>query len=145
MQATKGLTVHLSIVAELDAEEIELLSGQSYEIDSRISFESLQDKYRQADVLMLCSTLEGFGMPIIEAQAMGRVVITSNVSSMPDVAGKGALLVDPLNINFMHSALEKIISDESLRKQLIEYGFENVKRFDKFLVSRQYYKLYKSI
>jgi glycosyltransferase involved in cell wall biosynthesis len=145
LQATKGLTVHLSIVAELDAEEIELLSGQSYEIDSRISFESLQDKYRQADVLMLCSTLEGFGMPIIEAQAMGRVVITSNLSSMPDVAGKGALLVDPLNINSIQSALRKILSDELLRKQLIEYGFENVKRFDATTVSEMYLELYQSL
>lgn len=145
LQATKGLTVHLSIVAELDAEEIELLSGQSYEIDSRISFEALQDKYRQADVLMLCSTLEGFGMPIIEAQAMGRVVITSNVSSMPDVAGKGALLVDPLNINSIQSALRKILSDELFRKQLIEYGFENVKRFDATTVSEMYLELYQSL
>jgi glycosyltransferase involved in cell wall biosynthesis len=94
---------------------------------------------------MLCSTLEGFGMPIIEAQAMGRVVITSNVSSMPDVAGKGALLVDPLNINAMQSALEKILSDESLRKQLIEYGFENIKRFDATTVSEMYLELYQSL
>ena len=145
LQATKGLNVHLSIVAELDDEELDLLVGQSYEIDSRISFEALQDKYRQADILMLCSTLEGFGMPIIEAQAMGRVVITSNVSSMPDVAGKGAFLVDPLNINSMHSALQIIISDDLLRKQLIEFGFENVKRFDAAAVSKMYFNLYQSL
>ena len=145
LKATKGLNVQLSLVAELDAEEKALLAGQSYEVESSISFESLLEKYRSADIVMLCSTLEGFGMPIIEAQATGRVVLTSNCSSMPDVAGNGALLVDPLSINAMREGLEKLISDASLREKLIQVGFENVKRFDCETISEQYYEVYSSL
>jgi glycosyltransferase involved in cell wall biosynthesis len=145
LKATKGLNVHLSIVAQLDAEEKALLAGQSYEVASSISFESLLEKYQQTDIVMLCSTLEGFGMPIIEAQATGRVVLTSNCSSMPDVAGNGALLVDPLSIKSMREGLEKLISDATLREKLIQAGFENVIRFDAETISEQYYRLYKAL
>jgi glycosyltransferase involved in cell wall biosynthesis len=145
LKATKGLNVHLSIVAQLDAEELTLLAGQSYEVASSISFESLLEKYQQTDIVMLCSTLEGFGMPIIEAQATGRVVLTSNCSSMPDVAGKGALLVDPFSIKSMREGLEKLISDSKLRETLINEGFENTKRFLPEVVADQFLKLYSSL
>ena len=145
LKATKGLNVQLSLVAELDAEEKALLAGQSYEVESSISFESLLEKYRSADIVMLCSTLEGFGMPIIEAQATGRVVLTSNCSSMPDVAGNGALLVDPISIKSMREGLEKLISDASLREKLIQAGFENVKRFLPETISEMYYEVYSSL
>jgi glycosyltransferase involved in cell wall biosynthesis len=145
LKATKGLNVHLSIVAQLDAEEKALLAGQSYEVESSISFESILEKYQSADILMLCSTLEGFGMPIIEAQATGRVVLTSNCSSMPDVAGKGALVVDPFTIKSMREGLEKLISDAKLRDALLKEGFENVKRFDAGIISEKYLELYRSL
>ena len=145
LKATKGLNVHLSIVAKLDAEEKALLAGQSYEVASSISFESLLEKYQQTDIVMLCSTLEGFGMPIIEAQATGRVVLTSNCSSMPDVAGKGALLVDPFSIKSMREGLEKLISDSKLRDTLINEGFENVKRFEVETISAMYFEVYSGL
>jgi len=145
LKATKGLNVHLSIVAQLDAEEKALLAGQSYEVASSISFESLLEKYQQTDIVMLCSTLEGFGMPIIEAQATGRVVLTSNCSSMPDVAGKGALLVDPFSIKSMREGLEKLISDAKLRETLINEGFENTKRFLPETISAMYYEVYSGL
>jgi glycosyltransferase involved in cell wall biosynthesis len=124
---------------------MKLLKGQSYELASSLSFEELIQKYRQADVLMLCSTLEGFGMPIIEAQAIGRAVITSNCSSMPEVAGDGALLVDPLSVKSMREGLRKLISDSDLREKLIQKGFENVKRFDPKNISDKYFDLYQSL
>jgi glycosyltransferase involved in cell wall biosynthesis len=145
LKATKGLNVHLSIVAQLDAEEKALLAGQSYEVASSISFESLLEKYQQTDIVMLCSTLEGFGMPIIEAQATGRVVLTSNCSSMPDVAGKGALLVDPFSIKSMREGLEKLISDSKLRDSLINEGFENIKRFLPETISAMYFEVYSGL
>jgi glycosyltransferase involved in cell wall biosynthesis len=145
LKATKGLNVHLSIVAKLDAEDLALLAGQSYEVASSISFESLLEKYQQTDIVMLCSTLEGFGMPIIEAQATGRVVLTSNCSSMPDVAGKGALLVDPFSIKSMREGLEKLISDSKLRDTLINEGIENVKRFEVETISAMYFEVYSGL
>ncbi|MFN5440728.1 MAG: glycosyltransferase family 4 protein, partial [Flavobacteriia bacterium] len=145
LKATQGLNVKLSIVAKLDAEELELLQGQKYEVCESISFEDLLEKYKQADIVSLCSTHEGFGMPIIEAQATGRVVLTSNCSSMPDVAGKGALLVDPFSVKSIKEGLQQLISNDSLRNELIAAGFENCKRFDPAVVAQHYLKVYRSL
>jgi glycosyltransferase involved in cell wall biosynthesis len=145
LKATQGLNVKLSIVAKLDAEELELLQGQKYEVCESIPFEDLLEKYKQADIVSLCSTHEGFGMPIIEAQATGRVVLTSNCSSMPDVAGKGALLVDPFSVKSIKEGLQQLISNETLRNELIAAGFENCKRYDPSVVAQQYLKVYRSL
>jgi glycosyltransferase involved in cell wall biosynthesis len=64
---------------------------------------------------------------------------------MPDVAGKGALLVDPFSITSMREGLEKLISDPKLRDTLINEGFENVKRFLPETISEMYYEVYSSL
>jgi len=81
-------------------------------------------------------------MPILEAQATGRVVITSNILSMPEVAGDAACLVDPENIAGIRAGFMKIINDDDYRNHLIERGFENIKRFDPQRIAQQYLSLY---
>lgn len=75
------------------------------------------------------SLCEGFGLPIIEAQACGCPVITSNTTSMPEVAGKAALLIDPHSVEFLANAMEKVIISKYLRENLIKKGYENIKRY----------------
>ena len=84
--------------------------------------------YTGAIALTFPSLFEGFGLPILEAQACGCPVITSNVSSMPEVAGKGAVYVDPYSIDDIVKGMVRVKSHES-RVKLIRAGFENVKRF----------------
>ncbi|MEA2113120.1 MAG: glycosyltransferase family 1 protein [Patescibacteria group bacterium] len=72
---------------------------------------------------------EGFGMPILEAQAAGCPVISSGISSLPEVAGEGAAFVSPKNIEQTAEMMYKIISDKELKDDLIEKGFQNIKRF----------------
>ena len=72
---------------------------------------------------------EGFGMPILEAQAMGCPVVTSETSSLPEVAGEGAAFVAPKNIEKIAEAVYKVISDGELRKGLVEKGFQNIEKF----------------
>jgi len=93
----------------------------------------------------MCSTQEGFGMPILEAQATGRVVLTSNCSSMPDVAGNGALFVDPFSEESIRQGLEKLCTDANLRDELITKGFENTQRFLPEEVAKKYLALYRRL
>jgi glycosyltransferase involved in cell wall biosynthesis len=96
------------------------------------NYVSEQEKWallENAELFILPSFYEGFGIPIIEAQAVGCPVITSNISSMPEVAGQAALLVDPNNIEKIAEAMYKIISDNQLRKDLVDKGYANAKRF----------------
>jgi glycosyltransferase involved in cell wall biosynthesis len=80
-------------------------------------------------VFVFPSFYEGFGIPILEAQASGLPVVTSSVSSMPEVAGEGALFVDPNNPTQIAEAVYKIISDQAVRDRLIALGQENIKKF----------------
>lgn len=88
--------------------------------------EDLPALYSGAEALVYTSLYEGFGLPVLESMACGTPVVTSNTSSMPEVAGDAAVLVDPTNPAEIASGIEKVLSD---RKKWIEKGKEQVKKF----------------
>ena len=120
-------------------------SGVEFKVYSNLTDEEMRERYKNSDVVILASTYEGFGLPILEANATGRVVITSNISSMPEVAGNAAILVDPYDISSIREGILTVISDDALRENLITNGFENCKRFDISVISRQYLDIYHSL
>jgi glycosyltransferase involved in cell wall biosynthesis len=85
--------------------------------------------YQNALCLLYPSLYEGFGFPILEAMNYGVPVITSNVSSMPEVAGDAALLVDPNDEKGLSEAMKKILVNGKMRKIMISKGYERVKKF----------------
>jgi glycosyltransferase involved in cell wall biosynthesis len=102
--------------------------------DSVIFFGHADDQqlsymYRKAEALFFPSIAEGFGMPVAEAMDCGLPVITSNTTSLPEVGGDGAIIVDPYNIKEMAEALARISTDRFFREQLIQRGFEQKKKF----------------
>ncbi len=84
-----------------------------------------------AGALFFCypSLFEGFGLPVLEAQTAGVPVLTAYSSSLPEVAGDAAILVDPTDVDAIADAMLRISQDETLRQRLIDAGYENVKRF----------------
>lgn len=72
---------------------------------------------------------EGFGLPILEAQSAGAPVVTSNVSSLPEIAGDGAIYANPFDSRDIANAAYKIISTAALRDDIIKKGLENIKQF----------------
>ncbi len=75
------------------------------------------------------SLYEGFGLPVLEAMACGTPVVCSQCSSLPEVAGDAALLVDPLDLEAITAALVRIVGDESLRRELVQRGFQQAQQF----------------
>jgi len=91
--------------------------------------EDLPALYSGARALLAVSLYEGFGLPVLEAMACGTPVITSNLSSLPEVAGDAGILVNPLDNEAISDAIMKTLTDAALRQQLVAAGFERVKRF----------------
>lgn len=144
IEAIEGLDVHLSIIGKLNDEYISKLKSCNIEYSNvfGISETDMIQKYVECDIMTFVSTYEGFGMPILEGQATGRVVITSNVSSMPDVAGPGAHLVDPFDVSSIRSGILKLINDEKYRSTLIDAGFQNAKRYNPDKIAKMYEDIY---
>jgi glycosyltransferase involved in cell wall biosynthesis len=88
----------------------------------RLSADELKKVMGSALALTYVPYFEGFGIPILEAMNSDIPVITSNVTSMPEVAANAALLVDPFSVNSIADGMYKVYSDENLRKDLIEKG-----------------------
>jgi glycosyltransferase involved in cell wall biosynthesis len=82
-----------------------------------------------ARLFVFPSLYEGFGLPMLEAMACGTPVVCSNVSSLPEVAGDAALLVDPLDVKGMAEAMNRLLQDEGLRAELVERGYRQVRQF----------------
>jgi glycosyltransferase involved in cell wall biosynthesis len=85
--------------------------------------------YSGAECTLFPSLYEGFGFPVLESMACGTPVVTSDVSSLPEVAGDAALLVDPLSVDAITHAVQRILDDSTLRQTLIERGFRQAKKF----------------
>ncbi len=95
-----------------------------------ISEKEKNELYKKAKLFILPSFYEGFGLPILEAMSYGVPVVCSNISSLPEVAGDAAILIDPNNIEEIAEAMDKVFNDDNLREEMIEKGFENVKKFN---------------
>lgn len=101
--------------------------------------------YNLAVLTLFTSFYEGFGLPILESQACGTPVITSNNSSMAEVAGESALQVDPHNTEEITKAINNLMKNEGMRKHLINKGLENVKKFSWEKVAKETVKVYEKI
>ena len=90
-----------------------------------------------ARLFVFPSLYEGFGLPVLEAMACGTPVLCSNVSSLPEVAGRAALLIDPLDVASMAEAMNRLLQDEGLRARLVERGLRQVRQFSWDRCARQ--------
>lgn len=94
-----------------------------------IEHNDLPAVYKLAKIFVFPSFYEGFGLPVAEAMSCGIPVITSNTSSLPEVAGGAAILVNPYDVNEIAQAIKMVLTNEQLQKELSEKGLENAQRF----------------
>lgn len=146
-QALQGIACTLVVVGLLPQEQRDVLAqhGIACENPCNLSRAELLDQYLRADLLLFASTYEGFGLPIVEAQAVGRPVVTSDLSPMSDVAGGAACLVDPYDVADIRQGVLRVIRDPAYRNDLIACGLANVERFRAARVAARYAELYRAI
>jgi glycosyltransferase involved in cell wall biosynthesis len=105
--------------------------------------EDLPALYRAADIFVYPSLFEGFGLPPLEAMACGTPVITSNTSSLPEVVGDAAVLIDPYDHQDLAGALLKVVRDTPLRARMRDMGIEQAKKFTWHAAAEKTLELYR--
>jgi len=146
-RALEGIPCHLDIVGKLTDEQQRVLveCGTEYSNAWGVSETELIRKYINCDLVVFVSTYEGFGLPILEGNAVGRPVITSNVSSMPEVAGDAACLVNPYDEAVIREGILKVIGDTAYREELVSKGLKNVLRYNPENIAMKYVELYREV
>ena len=110
-----------------------------------VSMEDLRALYSHADLFVFPSLYEGFGFPVLEAMACGTPVVTSNRTSIPEVAGDAAVLIDPEDTDMLAEAMGRILSDTVLQESLRSQGFDRIKEFSWEKTARQVLDIYREI
>jgi glycosyltransferase involved in cell wall biosynthesis len=145
IQACRGLPVTLEIIGKLPDAVRALLDDVGVSYDNRVGLgpAELLWAYRRNDALILASTYEGFGLPIIEAQAVGRPVITSRICSMPEAAGGAACLVDPFDPSDIRRGIRRLLDEPEYVAELVRGGYENAARYSPERIARAYAEVYR--
>lgn len=105
----------------------------------------LIELYKNAKLLIYPSLHEGFGLPVVEAMACGCPVVTSNLSSLPEVAGDAAIFVDPYDVNDIAHAMHRLLDDERLASSFVKKGLERAKQFTWANCARETLRIYETV
>jgi glycosyltransferase involved in cell wall biosynthesis len=108
-----------------------------------VSEDVLASLYRRSSAFIFPSLAEGFGLPVAEAMACGAPVVTSGASSMPEVAGDAALLVDPEETDEIAAAIERLLGDPGLRRRLRDRGLERARSFSREALVPRLFEVYR--
>lgn len=142
--STEGLKIDLNIVGGIEQNLKKICEKRNIKFKNfiGISDNKMKNLFKNSDILLMASNYEGFGMPIIEAQASGMVVITSNKEPMKSLSGGSAILVNPNKIADIKKAILKIVSNDKLFELLIKKGFINSNKYKSSEVLKKYHDLY---
>lgn len=148
IEAVNGITCMLVFVGELTKTQEQILASQKTDFIcyKDLTAEEIKIKYEECDLVYFVSLHEGFGMPVIEAQAIGRPVLVSDRCSLPEVAGQGAHFIsNPQDPAEIRNGILRILNDTPYRQTLIDAGKQNVRRFSYQNVLQTYLTLYKKV
>jgi glycosyltransferase involved in cell wall biosynthesis len=147
IEALDGVSCTLVVIGKIDAPTMELIAKHNIELENHFDIpqEDVIAHYGNSDMVSFASVYEGFGMPIIEANVVGRAVVTSNVASMPEVAGDAACLIDPFDVQSIRTGILKVIENDEYRDQLVQLGYQNASRFQPEKIAQMYLDIYTEI
>lgn len=147
IESLANIPCHFRVIGNLTSNQKELI--RHYRIDyssvSNLTDDEIFEEYKKCDIVSFPSWYEGFGMPVIEGQKVGRIVLTSNIEPLIEVSGYGAVLVNPYNVASIREGFLKIIEDDSFRESVLQKGFKNVEKYDYIQIAAEYNNLYKEI
>lgn len=144
IESVKDIPCIIDIVGQPDEKLILLMEEYHIEYDCshHLSQSELLEKYHNCDILYFASFSEGFGLPIIEAQGIGRIVLTSDLEPTRSVLGEGGFIVNPYDYSAINKALKEIIYNSSLREEKIAKGLQNIHKYNPKNIAQKYIDCY---
>jgi len=146
-EALAGLPLRLTLIGTIgEADRASLVQHSiDHVIRGGLDDAAIVGAYRDTDILLFPSTYEGFGMPIIEAQATGRPVITSMIEPMQDTAGGAAVFVDPFDVASIRAGVCRLLDEPEYADAIIAGGLNNAERYRASTVAASYATLYRRL
>jgi glycosyltransferase involved in cell wall biosynthesis len=147
IKALQGIQCKLVVVGPLSDAHRELIAANEIDLENHVDLNdaAIAEQYSAADLVVFVPTYEGFGLPILEAQAAARPLITSKRSPMQEVAGPGSCLVDPDNVSEISEAVHRVIQELAYRDALVAAGSINVEHYSPAAIARRYAAIYEKI
>lgn len=144
IEAIKQIDCLLIIVGKLTDKQSFLLesTGIDYENHYDVCYDEIVQYYQRCDVVSFPSTYEGFGVPILEANAAGRAVIAGDISVLHEVADGAACFVDPYSVESIRDGFVKVLEQNEYRECLVSKGLRNIERFAAKTIAEKYNDIY---
>ena len=147
IKALNNINCRLRIIGPISSNDIKELeaNGLKYTQKKDLSDEEILEEYIQADIINFPSYHEGFGMPIIEGQAIGRPVVTSSLEPMKTVSGGAASFCVPFEVESIRDAYLNILNNKQKTEELIEQGLKNAEKYRVSEIASAYLSLYNQL
>lgn len=148
IKALSGMNVSLVIVGNISSNiEVLLKTAKiNYEVKVGLSDSEIIEEYNKCDIVSFPSIYEGFGLPILEGQTVGRIVVTSQIEPHMTVAGKkGAIFVNPNNVESIREGFLIAIQNPPIRDEIIKNGYENIKKYNIESITNCYKIIYEEV
>lgn len=147
VEALKGIDCSLIIFGKMSEKQLLLLETYTidYENHYDVSYEEIVQCYQRCDMVSFPSVYEGFGVPILEANAAGRPVIAGDIPVLHEVANDAACFVNPHSVDSIRSGFIKVIEHDEYREALVVKGLKNIKRFAPKAIAEKYNEVYKEL
>lgn len=147
IEAIKQIDCLLIIVGKMNNQQLDILksAGIDYENHYDVSYEEIIQYYQSCDVVSFPSTYEGFGVPVLEANAAGRAIVAGDIPVLREVAGEAACYVDPYSVESIRNGFIKVLGQNEYRESLISKGLKNIERFTAKAMAEKYNEIYKEL
>ncbi len=145
IKAVEKLKINLKVICARSVFASRLPESKYVEYLGRISDEDMKKVYKDATAFVFPSLIEGFGLPGLEAMAVGLPVIAAKSSCLPEIYEEAALYFDPYDINDLVAKIKSVLSDDSLRKDLVKKGLAQVKKYSWAKMAKQTWEIYQNV